>query len=193
MHRHPFSGINSNGARTAWFVVFLLTLIGATQLMKPSNTRIVTVSDTNPTPHRMMDFEFAGTPGRAVTITRYWRMHNLFSAVAENLKFDFLFLLAYSTFLAYGCFLASRAVKQKCWRQTGMWLMYGQWVAGAFDAVENLALLKTLYATAPAAPFPQVAFVMAGLKFSLVIMGFLYLLFGALYAGWKYVTGAIAR
>ncbi len=193
MRQHPFAHINSTKARTAWFIALLLALIGAIQIMIPSNKLIVTASEANPNPQRMFDYEFAGTPSRADAIIRYWRKHGLVEHVIRNLHLDFLFLAAYSTFLAYGCFIASHTIKQKCWRQAGTVLMYGQWAAGTFDIIENFALIRMLYADIPVMPFPLVAFVMAGLKFSLIIVGLVYSVIGGLYAGYEYVSRIFAR
>jgi hypothetical protein len=52
----------------------------------------------------------------------------------------------------------------------------GQWLAAGFDAVENIALLVLLFGRL-ASPWPQVAWVCAVLKFSLIILGIAYILY----------------
>ncbi len=66
------------------------------------------------------------------------------------------------------------------WVRTGRALAWGQWLAGAFDAVENAGLLILLYHPgAPASPWPQLAAVCASAKFLLLAAGAGFVLLAA--------------
>jgi len=181
MWRHPFSKLpNTWQARLALFVVLCGAFIATANLMKPSSTALNSQhAEHNPTPFKILALECAKTPSDANDIITYWRNHELLTDAKTNLRMDFYFLLAYSTLLAYTCFLASAVLHDKHWQDIGLKLMVGQWIAGIFDGVENLALLHTINAEIPTTPFPQIAFVMASLKFGLIILGICYSITGA--------------
>jgi len=145
-------------------------------------------------PNGIVSFELAGSPLRAREITDEWKRSSLLlSAVAGQtdpnivnipyafaafgLGIDYLFMPAYSLTLALGTLLV--AEKHSGWfRSLGAVAGYGALVAAVFDAVENYALFQILL-NRVYSPYPEIAYICASIKFSLLIFGFLYLM-----AGW---------
>ena len=84
----------------------------------------------------------------------------------------------YSTTIAFACIWAADILKRRQWplAQAGAALAWGLWCAAAFDAMENLALLQVMF-HGPAAPWPQLSFICACVKFSLIFLGLLYAAF----------------
>jgi hypothetical protein len=127
----------------------------------------------------IVDFEFAGTVGKATDIITAWtpveRIHAGFS-----LGFDYLYMPIYSTTIALACVWAvsvraGGAARSGAWRSIGLALAWGLWLAAIFDAIENLALAANLFGT-PIEPYPQIAAVCAMLKFGLILSGLVYVI-----------------
>src|SRR5258708_545445 len=51
-----------------------------------------------------------------------------------NLGLDYLFLILYSTTLAFACIWAAGQLPPGPWVNAGVWLAWGQWTAALFDA-----------------------------------------------------------
>lgn len=163
--RHPLEAIPAdNRAR-----VFLPLLI-ATLLITFAFRFIGPVKPT------IVDFELAGSVDKANDIITAWtpleRIHAGFS-----LGFDYLYMPIYSTTIALACVWAATVIRSGAWRPIGLALAWGLWLAALFDAIENLALLGNLFGT-PLDPYPQVAALCATLKFTLIVLGLLYVLVG---------------
>jgi hypothetical protein len=96
---------------------------------------------------------------------------------AQILWLDFLFLAAYAPGLALLCAAASDRERARGSRlaDVGAALAWGQLIAGCLDAVENLALLRTLAATEPGL-WPALATACAVPKFSLVGAGLIFVI-----------------
>jgi hypothetical protein len=83
----------------------------------------------------------------------------------------------YATALSLGILLAEER-RKGIWPALGKSLGWGAFAAALFDATENIALFTILSGTV-AAPFPQIAFWCASVKFALILLGLVYGL-----AGW---------
>jgi hypothetical protein len=57
----------------------------------------------------------------------------------------------------------------------GIYLAWGQWIAALLDGLENTSLFIILL-QAPAYPWPQIAQIAAIIKFTLIILGLVYVL-----------------
>jgi hypothetical protein len=92
---------------------------------------------------------------------------------------DFLFLAVYSTTLSLGCLWARRVIVERGWPLAflGVPLAWGQWLAAACDAIENVALAALLFG-GPASPWPQAAWACAAVKFALIFLGLVYVFYG---------------
>lgn len=130
---------------------------------------------TEAAPAGIISFEFAGEPETAQRIVGSWSPTTRIWA-GFNLGLDYLFMIVYSTTIALGIVWIAQARAAAKWiGSLALLLAWGQWLAAGLDAVENAALMTSLVRT-PAAPFPQIAWWSAALKFALVGAGILYVL-----------------
>jgi hypothetical protein len=135
---------------------------------------------TGAAPQGIVSFELAGDVGSAARILASWDAEaRVVAGFVQGL--DYLFLLAYSTTIAFACVWAANAMRVVAPRlaAVGPGLAWGQWAAAGLDAIENLALLVMLFGGA-AAPWPAVAWTCAVPKFALVGAGLLYALVGVI-------------
>ena len=122
----------------------------------------------------IVDYEFANTAAKAAGIINAWdtpgRMRACF-----NLGFDFLYMPVYSTTIALACVMGAGALAAKGWRNLGMLLAWGLWLAAILDAIENYALITMMFNGA-SDPYPAVSAACATCKFSLILLGLCYAL-----------------
>ena len=134
----------------------------------------------DPVPGGIVQFELAGTPATANMILDRWGEDGRARAF-RNLLVDFAFILCYTAALSAACAACAQSAyaKDATAPLIGFALAWGVWVAGACDAVENLALLQLLptpYTTVPdGSPWPRVAQVAAAIKFGLFFAAVGYL------------------
>jgi hypothetical protein len=164
--RHPLEAI-PQGKRLVVFLallaVFLVMTVGF-QFIGPAKPSIV-------------DFELAGTTGRATEIINAWDMQNRIRA-GFSLGLDYLYMPVYSTLIALACVWGAGLLASRQWRAAGLSLGWGLWAAALFDVVENTALTVILFDTV-AAPCPRVAQVCATLKFGLIGLGLAFVVTAA--------------
>lgn len=130
-------------------------------------------------PAGIVSFEFAGTLERAQQMLASWGQEQQVRA-GLSLGLDYLFLLLYSTAIALASFRVAAG-----WRPhrpllatAGVWIGWGQWLAAALDAVENVALIALLLGS-QSATWAPLAWGCAAAKFAIVGAGLLYVLLGA--------------
>jgi hypothetical protein len=158
---HPLNAM-SQGKRLPAFLWLLAATVGLSvvfRLIGPFKPNIV-------------DFELAGSVSKSAAIIGAWdtlaRLQTCF-----NLGFDYLYMPVYSTTIALACVIGAGVVSRSGWRNLGVLLAWGLWLAAIFDAVENYALISMMYGS-PADPYPQIAAFCAVCKFSLILLGLLY-------------------
>lgn len=134
---------------------------------------------TDEAPAGIISYELARTEETAAAILNSWDNQAKIIA-AFNLGFDYLWMIFYSTTIALGLVWTAEAFHLKGPFLTALnVLAWGQWLAALLDALENTALLTMLF-NQPAAPWPLIAYWSAVVKFTLVILGILVVLFGAI-------------
>ncbi len=133
--------------------------------------------ETTAAPHGIGSYEFAGDAAAARQLLASWDAAAKIRA-GFSLGIDYLFLVGYSTLIAMACLWAVQGFRGRLVRRLGVFLAWGQWMAGTFDALENAILLAMLLG-APADPWPALARLCAVLKFTLVGSGLLYSAAGA--------------
>jgi hypothetical protein len=175
--KHPLATIAPE-KRWLIFVPLLVMTLAVMGILQATSAPLT----TDAAPQGIISFEFAGDVPAAQQIVDSWdaqaRGHAGF-----NLGFDFLFLVLYSTTIAFACAWIAGSFQGglKSLAAAGLLLAWGQWLAALLDAVENTGLLIILL-DAPAAPWPQIARWCALVKFALVILGLVYALLGAIWA-----------
>ena len=131
-------------------------------------------------PRGIISYEMAKTPFAAQRILASWN-HDAKIQAAFSLGIDYLFMVVYAFFIGLACVQISRSLSAR-WPAIGMFgclLAWGQLPAAVCDAVENVALFRLLIGST-LEMWPLMAWSCAVVKFSLVGMGWLYILCGGL-------------
>lgn len=123
----------------------------------------------------MIAFELTGSFEHSQEMLDSWD-HNAKLFAAFSLGIDYLFMVAYSLFLALLIFkLSEKFIGQKEWfSQLGIYLSWAQFAAAFFDAMENYFLLRILLGS-QSEIFSSLAFYSASIKFVLIILGLIYI------------------
>jgi len=135
--------------------------------------------------HGIISFELAGDFRHSQQILASW------SASAKvwaglSLGIDYLFMAAYGVFLALSCYkIAKGLLFRNVWfYRLGIGLSWLMFLAAVLDAIENYGLIRLLFGS-QAAFFSGLAFYCASVKFFLVFIGIIYLVFGLLWLGFS--------
>ena len=120
----------------------------------------------------IVDFELAGSVGRAQEILSVWRGEGVIGEAKAIQLFDLVYPLIYAGALAGGCIAAvgawSRAGRAGP-ASAGVSFAWVAIAAAAFDYLENIGLAVSLWGE-PAAPWPAVAYGAAVLKFGAIVL-----------------------
>jgi hypothetical protein len=170
-------------------------MFGLAQFPNPRTLRLVTavaflftaafffyfrVHDRPLEPYSIVDFELAWTPQKAEAMMGVWGAAGQQTA-REALFIDFGFMPAYAFFFAGLTLMAARAVTGRV-QTLGFALALAPLVSWLFDAIENFALLSVLQSPgSPSALALTLAGASATIKFSLLLLCLLYMLFTVLY------------
>jgi hypothetical protein len=128
----------------------------------------------------IVDLELAGSVERTEDIVDSWRAEGVLDEAAFLHGLDFLYPLLYAGALAAGCLAAAAIWARRGRSGLASWGTAMAWVAtasAAFDYVENIALATALLGE-PTAPWPQIAFGAAALKFACIAAALVYVLAG---------------
>lgn len=131
----------------------------------------------------IVPFEVAGTQEEAREILGEWGSAGR-DAARVSLRVDFAYLIAYSLFLAVACTVASQRLARRGMTRLarlGPILGWSMFAAGAFDAIENVALLRVIDGNTET--WPGVALYAAIPKFAITGIGLAYAILGAV-LGW---------
>jgi hypothetical protein len=154
--------------RLIWILLIVSLALGAAQL--PS---LHTMSNHGAS---IFDFEFVRTTDRAHEILSGWGPDGR-SAARTSLWIDYAYLIAYSLLFMFTCrALAARARRtgRDRWAAAGAVLAGAGLAAGAFDAIENAALLRILSGHT-AQPYPAIASIAATAKFAMSACALAYI------------------
>jgi hypothetical protein len=173
--RHPLEKLTRRGV--AWSVLAASLAVSVWLGVKAGGDGRLTLRDG--TSQGVIYLELAGSAGRAAEVIDVWREHYLVGAAREAVVYDFFFIPFYATNLALCCLMAGRVLGRGRRRlaAAGVVLAWGQWLAGAFDALENVAMLRMLGAGATEF-WARWCWLFAALKFAILVEGSLYALAG---------------
>ena len=134
--------------------------------------------NTTAAPNGIVSFELAKDMDVSQIILSSWDETAKVNA-GLSLGFDFLFLIAYSIFLASLCYAVAKRFKErnKWIYKLGLSLAVFQFVAALFDIIENIALIKLLLGSQNGV-YSTLVFYFASIKFILIILGLLYIIIG---------------
>jgi hypothetical protein len=127
----------------------------------------------------IIGFEVAGTEKEAEEILEEWGAQGRDDA-RVSIFADFPYLIAYSVFLAVGCTIASERLERRGMTRLarlGGLLGWSMFAAAAFDAIENVAMLRVI--DGHTATWPGVALYAAIPKFAITALGLAYVIAGA--------------
>jgi hypothetical protein len=178
INRHPFRWLSEPSQKSVfWFLfVFTIVLLVSMQVLgAPLNTEAA--------PAGIVTFEFARTLTAAQVIMDSWGGEGQVYA-GLNLGLDYLFMAAYGLAIGLGCVLVARGLAErvKFLTPVGVVLAWGSLLAALLDALENYALIRVLLGSTNEL-WPVVAYWCAVPKFIIVAIGLLYIILGAVIAG----------
>lgn len=138
-----------------------------------------------PTPAGILNLEFASNASSTSIVINAWEKEGLIHQAEINTRWDFLFILFYSTLLFILCSsVANKNASHTFVRKTGRFLAAAAWAAGLLDVLENGGMLFSLTGRIRE-NISLFTFTASVMKWSLVtacvlyiVAGFLYSLFG---------------
>ena len=125
------------------------------------------------TPPNIVAFELAGSVASAQEIISDWGPDQI-DKVKTGIYFDFGFILAYCSAFMFACRAASNFSGVQFFIKTGQQLAWIVWIAGLCDAIENIALLKTLNEVTQTST--SIAFYFATIKFGILLIALIFVL-----------------
>jgi len=136
---------------------------------------------TQAAPNGIVSFELAQTLSKSQAIMDSWNQQaKTFAGL--SLGFDFLYIFVYTVFLALLLYFSLEKINNnKVLYKTGKTLIYLIILAGLFDVIENITLIKLLSGQQQVI-LSRIAYGAASLKFSIIILGVLLII-----TNWGYV------
>ena len=128
----------------------------------------------------IVQFEIAKTTTKAQAIIESWKQTGKYDAGVKSTYFAYVFMLLYTLAIAFGCRFVSACTRNEIMIKGGKGFAWLIVLATICDLIENIALSHTLHG-----PVSQwdvtVAYNLARIKFSIVIVCLLFILACSLY------------
>jgi len=128
----------------------------------------------------LVQFEIAKTVNKAQLIVDNWKLTGKYGQVVKSTYFAYIFMILYTLAIALGCRFISACTGNEIMIKGGRGFAWLILVATACDVVENIALSHTIHG-----PISQwdvsIAYNLARIKFSIVIVCLLFMLACSLY------------
>jgi hypothetical protein len=175
--RHPFDFIPPG-----WCPRFFWPLLGLTFLLIIVFGITGAPLTTEAAPYGVVSFELAGTVRKAEQILASWDM-DVRQRATFSLGLDFLFIAVYASTIAFGCGMAALILQRSGWplARWGNPLSWAVILAAMLDIVENIALYIVIFGFVTS-PWPEIARWCALLKFALIFIAIVYVLYGGVVA-----------
>lgn len=167
--RHPFEAISPEQRGRYFGPLLALTLILSIAMSVVGQPLI-----TRAAPSGIVSYELAGDASQARQMIESWDA-TARAYAAFGLGLDFLYLVLYSMTIGLACVWVADANRARQWPLAG-WgalLAWGVWLAALCDAIENVGLTVMLL-SAVGEPWPLIARWCAIGKFSLIVIGLVY-------------------
>jgi hypothetical protein len=175
----PFSGWPRLLQASLCALLLIATLLLARYLLE-----IGRIADER-LPFGVISLEAPGTSAHARWIVERLGDDGVASVRRQTLL-DFAFLFTCALTLSLACGLISEFTSGPM-KAYGIMIAWAALLAGALDAVENVAMLRMLSGTFDA-PWPQLATACAILKFSIAFGAFFYIAIGLASLGWGWIS-----
>ena len=120
-------------------------------------------------PYNIVQFEFAGSVQESLRLVHGWKERGALDAVFFLIGFDYLFMVAYSTFLWLACEKAAQQFSGGVRRMASVTALL-QFAAAGLDGIENVALFQ-MASESQVALWPILSFTCAAPKFLIVLFG----------------------
>ena len=124
------------------------------------------------TPPNIVAFELAGSVEAASKIISDWGIDQV-SRVKTAIYLDFVFILVYCSAFIFACRAASTYSGIEFFIKISQQLVWIVWLAGLCDAIENIALLRTLSEISQTSV--SLAFYGAAIKFSILLLALVFI------------------
>ena len=117
----------------------------------------------------IVKYEMAKTADTAASLIRLWTQNGKINFVLKSIYIDFIFIVIYCLAISASCRFMSILTKNNILIKAGFFFSYLILLAGIFDVIENMAMLKSLQ---QAVTYSNVslAYRMAISKFSIILM-----------------------
>lgn len=168
--QHPLEFIPQTLRKPLFYFFFAFTIV-IFSVFRPLDAPL----RTSAAPNGIVSFELARTLDSSQAMMNSWDANARLTA-AFGLGFDYLFMLVYALALSLGLLLAGHG-KANWYHTITAWLGWGAFAAAFFDMLENYALWRILIGSLDPS-FPQIAWLCAAVKFTLLIAGILIALAG---------------
>ncbi len=157
----------------------LLYVFGGLFLLFFGWMKILDIPLKESVPGGIVDFELARTLPRSQEMLTAW--NDILPAVYRSLQIDYFFLIVYAVFFALVIYkIALRYAQKKNWVfKLGVFLAGLQFIAAAFDVIENYCLFQ-LAGQNFQSKFSTIAFYSASVKFGIIGLGVVYMVLAGL-------------
>jgi hypothetical protein len=125
------------------------------------------------TPSNIVAFELAGNVDTAQEIISNWSTEQI-DNVKTSIYLDFAFILTYCSAFMFACRAASSYSRVQFFIKTSKQLVWLIWISGVCDAIENIAMLRTLNEISQISV--SIAFYVATIKFSILLIALIFVL-----------------
>jgi hypothetical protein len=137
----------------------------------------------------IVQFEIAKTTAKAQAIIDSWKLNGKYELGVKSTYFAYVFMVLYTLAIAFGCRFISACTHNDILIKGGRGFAWLIVLATACDLIENIALSHTLHGPPISQWDVSVAYNLARVKFSIVIVCLLFMLACALY----WVIGKLAQ
>jgi len=136
----------------------------------------------------IVQFEIAKTVARAQSIIQEWKSTGKYEQGIKSNSLSYFFIALYTVSIALGCRFISVCTGNEILVKGGRGFAWLIWMATICDVIENIAMSKTLMGVISQANV-SLAYNLARIKFSIVIVCLLFILASGLY----WVIGKMAK
>jgi len=144
-----------------WFLIFLPLTIGFMFWMKHFLSPLQSGD--------IVSFEMAKSTDVADGIIQKWQENGKFAPAVTSVYLDYIFIFLYTVTIASGCRFLSSICGNDILEKTGRLFAVLIFIAGIFDIVENMAMMK-IFTNGVTQEEVSLAYKMAISKFSIVLM-----------------------
>jgi hypothetical protein len=117
----------------------------------------------------IVQYEMAKTTATAAALIQQWTENGKLAIVLKSIYIDYVFIIIYCLAISTGCRYTSSLTKNDILIKAGVFFSYFIFVAGIFDIIENISMMKGLL-QAVSYGNVDLAYKMAISKFSIILM-----------------------